>query len=65
MDSDTDFMHLDTTAQQALDIFSIGSESNHCGASITLHDHLNRCRSSSGKRLIRMFFLLLLNDFIR
>ncbi|KAF7624782.1 DNA_MISMATCH_REPAIR_2 domain-containing protein [Meloidogyne graminicola] len=52
MDSDTDFMHLDTTAQQALDIFSIGSESNHCGASITLHDHLNRCRSSSGKRLI-------------
>ena len=48
-------MNIDTAAQQALDIFSIGSESNQCGASITLHDHLNRCRSSSGKRLIRMF----------
>uniref|UniRef100_A0A914LB24 DNA mismatch repair proteins mutS family domain-containing protein n=1 Tax=Meloidogyne incognita TaxID=6306 RepID=A0A914LB24_MELIC len=46
-------MNIDTAAQQALDIFSIGSESNQCGASITLHDHLNRCRSSSGKRLIR------------
>ncbi|KAL7072203.1 hypothetical protein ACQ4LE_009020 [Meloidogyne hapla] len=45
-------MHFDSTAQQALDIFSIGIE-NHCGASITLHEHLNRCRSSSGKRLIR------------
>uniref|UniRef100_A0A915NB18 DNA mismatch repair protein MutS core domain-containing protein n=1 Tax=Meloidogyne javanica TaxID=6303 RepID=A0A915NB18_MELJA len=46
-------MNIDTAAQQDLDIFSIGSESNQCGASITLHDHLNRCRSSSGKRLIR------------
>uniref|UniRef100_A0A183CGT2 W2 domain-containing protein n=1 Tax=Globodera pallida TaxID=36090 RepID=A0A183CGT2_GLOPA len=51
------FMHLSNAALQALDIFAIGGEIDAFAAvsssSATLHDHLNKCRSQPGKRLIR------------
>ncbi|KAL3101259.1 hypothetical protein niasHT_028015 [Heterodera trifolii] len=51
------FMHLSNATLRALDIFTIGGEIDASAAfsspSVTLFDHMNKCRSQPGKRLIR------------
>lgn len=61
------FMYLSNAALQALEIFSFSSDQDSNLASAngvngtvvaTLYDHLNRCRSQSGRRVLRIYIFL-------
>lgn len=60
--SSNGYMYLSNSALQALEIFSLSSDHNSNNVSdsnnevaVTLYDHLNRCRSQSGRYILRNF----------
>lgn len=61
--SSSGFMYLSNSALQALEIFSLNGDQDsnivlgpNNAVAATLYDHLNRCRSHSGRHILRNNF---------